>query len=146
MYKVGGKDSFEGRTGFAHFEGSENIGRGEFSTYVEEAGGILNANTSQDRTYYYEILPSNQLELGLWLESERLLHAKVDQVGVETQRDVVKEERRQSMDNQPYGTILYELFRNGFKEHPYKDPNIGYMDDLNNAQEPETLTSTRPRP
>lgn len=141
MYKVGGKDSFEGRTGFAHFfehllfEGSANIGRGEYASYVEEAGGILNANTSQDRTYYYEILPSNQLELGLWLESERLLHANVDQVGVDTQRDVVKEERRQSMDNQPYGTLLFELFRKGFKKHPYKDPNIGYMEDLNNAEE-----------
>ena len=141
MYKVGGKDSFEGRTGFAHFfehllfEGSKNIGRGEYATYVENAGGALNANTSQDRTYYYEILPSNQLELGLWLESERLLHAVVDQEGVETQRSVVKEERRQRMDNQPYGQLLYELFRHGFKEHPYKDPNIGYMEDLNSAQE-----------
>lgn len=141
MYEVGGKDSFEGRTGFAHFfehllfEGSENIGRGEYAKYVEDAGGVLNANTSQDRTYYYELLPSNQLELGLWLESERLLHAVVDQTGVETQRGVVKEERRQRMDNQPYGNLLYELFIHGFKKHPYKDPNIGYMDDLNSAQE-----------
>lgn len=141
MYEVGGKDSFEGRTGFAHFfehllfEGSENIGRGEYADYVESAGGELNANTSQDRTYYYEILPSNQLELGLWLESERLLHAVVDQEGVDTQREVVKEERRQRMDNQPYGSLLYELFRHGFKVHPYKDPNIGYMADLNGAQE-----------
>jgi len=141
MYEVGGKDSFEGRTGFAHFfehllfEGSENIKRGEYAKYVEDAGGVLNANTSQDRTYYYEILPSNKLELGLWLESERLLHAVVDQEGVETQRKVVKEERRQRMDNQPYGSLQYELFRRGFKKHPYKDPNIGYMKDLNGAQE-----------
>ncbi len=140
MYEVGGKDSFEGRTGFAHFfehllfEGSENIGRGEYAKYVEDAGGALNANTSQDRTYYYEILPSNQLELGLWLESERLLHAVVDQEGVDTQREVVKEERRQSMDNRPYGQLLYELFRHGFDKHPYKDPNIGYMADLNSAE------------
>ncbi|MFT4750702.1 MAG: zinc protease [Neolewinella sp.] len=141
MYEVGGKDSFEGRTGFAHFfehllfEGSKNIKRGEYAKYVEDAGGVLNANTSQDRTYYYEILPSNKLELGLWLESERLLHAVVDQKGVETQRSVVKEERRQRMDNQPYGNLQYELFKRGFKEHPYKDPNIGYMEDLNGAQE-----------
>ncbi|TXF87868.1 insulinase family protein [Neolewinella aurantiaca] len=141
MYEVGGKDSFEGRTGFAHFfehllfEGSKNIKRGEYAKYVEDAGGVLNANTSQDRTYYYELLPSNKLELGLWLESERLLHAVVDQEGVETQRSVVKEERRQRMDNQPYGSLQYELFRRGFKEHPYKDPNIGYMEDLNGAQE-----------
>ena len=141
MYKVGGKDSFAGRTGFAHFfehllfEGSENIGRGEFAKYVEDAGGVLNANTSQDRTYYYEILPSNQLELGLWLESERLLHAKVDQKGVDTQRGVVKEERRQRYDNQPYGGIIDEVYMRGFKTHPYKDPNIGYMEDLDSAEE-----------
>ncbi len=140
MYEVGGKDSYEGRTGFAHFfehllfEGSENIKRGEYAKYVEDAGGVLNANTSQDRTYYYELLPSNQLELGLWLESERLLHAVVDQEGVDTQRGVVKEERRQRMDNQPYGSLLYELYRHGFKQHPYKDPNIGYMEDLNSAE------------
>lgn len=141
MYEVGGKDSFEGRTGFAHFfehllfEGSENLERGEIDDYVQAAGGALNANTSQDRTYYYEILPSNQLALGLWIESERLLHAKVLEVGIETQREVVKEERRQRYDNQPYGTVQYELFRRAFKEHPYKDPNIGYMDDLNAAEE-----------
>lgn len=146
MYEVGGKDSFEGRTGFAHFfehllfEGSANIKRGEFAKYVEDAGGVLNANTSQDRTYYYEILPSNQLELGLWLESERLLHADVTQDGVNTQRDVVKEERRQRMDNQPYGSLMYELFKHGFKEHPYKDPNIGYMKDLESAEENDYKT------
>ncbi len=141
MYEVGGKDSFEGRTGFAHFfehllfEGSENIGRGEIDDYVQLAGGALNANTSNDRTYYYELLPSNQLALGLWIESERLLHAKVQTVGVETQREVVKEERRQSYDNRPYGTLTMELYKRAFKEHPYKDPNIGYMEDLNNAEE-----------
>ena len=92
MYHVGSKNENPSRTGFAHFfehllfEGSTNIKRGEYSELVEKNGGALNANTSQDRTYYYEILPSNQLELGLWLESERLLHAKVDQTGVETQR------------------------------------------------------------
>ncbi|MDE0722728.1 MAG: insulinase family protein, partial [Flavobacteriales bacterium] len=81
MYHVGSKNEDPSRTGMAHFfehllfEGSENIERGEFDHYVENAGGILNANTSQDRTFYYELLPSNQLELGLWLESERMLHA-----------------------------------------------------------------------
>ncbi|NJB86375.1 putative Zn-dependent peptidase [Lewinella marina] len=140
MYEVGGKDSFEGRTGFAHFfehllfEGSENLGRGEIDDYVQAAGGALNANTSLDRTYYYEILPSNQLALGLWIESERLLHARVLMEGVETQREVVKEERRQNYDNRPYGTISMELYKRAFKEHPYKDPNIGYMEDLNNAE------------
>ena len=99
MYHVGSKNENPNRTGFAHFfehllfEGSENIERGEFDKYVERAGGTLNANTSFDRTYYFELLPSNQLELGLWLESERMLHAKVEEVGIETQRSVVKEKK-----------------------------------------------------
>lgn len=141
MYHVGSKNENPDRTGFAHFfehllfEGSENIDRGEYDTYIEEAGGTLNANTSNDRTYYYEILPSNQLELGLWLESERMLHAKVENVGIETQREVVKEERRQRIDNQPYGTILQETMKRVFQKHPYRWPVIGSMDHLNAAQE-----------
>lgn len=141
MYHVGSKNENPERTGFAHFfehllfEGSENIGRGEYDKYIEEAGGTLNANTSNDRTYYYEILPSNQLELGLWLESERMLHAKVENVGIETQREVVKEERRQRIDNQPYGTILQETMKRVFREHPYRWPVIGSMDHLNAAEE-----------
>jgi predicted Zn-dependent peptidase len=96
LYHVGSKDEIPTRTGFAHFfehllfEGSENIGRGEYMQLIQSNGGALNANTSNDRTFYYEILPSNQLELGLWMESERMLHAKIDQVGVDTQREVVK--------------------------------------------------------
>ena len=141
MYHVGSKNEEPNRTGFAHFfehllfEGSENIGRGEFDNYVENAGGTLNANTSYDRTYYYEILPSNQLELGLWLESERLLHAKVETKGIETQRQVVKEERRQRIDNQPYGTFLQETMKGLFKKHPYNWPIIGYMEHLDAAVE-----------
>lgn len=79
------------------FEGSDNIPRGQFDKIMESAGGTNNANTTQDRTYYYEILPSNQLELGLWIESERLLHAKIDTIGVETQRKVVKEEKKAAL-------------------------------------------------
>ncbi|MEE9439497.1 MAG: pitrilysin family protein [Saprospiraceae bacterium] len=141
MYHVGSKNEKPDRTGFAHFfehllfEGSENIERGEYDTYVEKAGGTLNANTSYDRTYYYEILPSNQLALGLWLESERMLHAKVEQKGVDTQREVVKEERRQRIDNQPYGSILQESLKRAYKVHPYKWPIIGYMEHLNAAEE-----------
>jgi len=141
MYHVGSKNEEPNRTGFAHFfehllfEGSENIKRGEFDNYVENAGGTLNANTWYDRTYYYEILPSNQLELGLWLESERLLHAKVENVGIETQRQVVKEERRQRVDNQPYGTLLQETMKRLFTKHPYKWPVIGYMEHLDAAVE-----------
>lgn len=141
MYHVGSKNEDPTRRGFAHFfehllfEGSENIERGEFSRHVEKAGGVLNANTTADRTYYYEVLPSNQLELGLWLESERMLHAKVDQKGVDTQREVVKEERRQRYENQPYGTILMEVLSRSYTNHPYRWPTIGFMEDLNAASE-----------
>jgi len=141
MYHVGSKNETPDRTGFAHFfehllfEGSENIERGQFDKYIENAGGTLNANTSYDRTFYYELLPSNQLELGLWLESERLLHAKVENKGIETQREVVKEERRQRIDNQPYGTVIQEMFARTFKDYPYEWPIIGYMEHLNAAEE-----------
>lgn len=140
LYHVGSKDENPERTGFAHFfehllfEGTENIGRGEYMKIVQSNGGILNANTSFDRTFYFEILPSNQLELALWLESERLLHAKIDEVGVETQREVVKEEYRQRYDNQPYGTFLPEMFKRGFEKHPYRWVPIGSLDHLNAAK------------
>jgi len=141
MYHVGSKNEKPKRSGFAHFfehllfEGSENIKRGEFDDYINNAGGMNNANTWYDRTYYYEVLPSNQLGLGLWLESERMLHAKVEQVGVETQRQVVKEERRQRVDNQPYGRLLEETLKRLYKVHPYKSSVIGSMEDLDAAQE-----------
>lgn len=141
MYHVGSKNENPDRTGFAHFfehllfEGSENISRGEYDKYIEKAGGTLNANTSMDRTYYFEILPSNQLELGLWLESERMLHAKVENVGIETQRQVVKEERRQRIDNQPYGSFLEQIMKRAYKTHPYKWPVIGSMAHLDAAEE-----------
>lgn len=141
MYHVGSKNEKPDRTGFAHFfehllfEGSENIERGEFDKYVTNAGGTLNANTSWDRTFYYEVLPSNQLDLGLWLESERMLHAKVEEVGIETQREVVKEERRMRIDNQPYGSIMEEIFGRAFQEHPYRWPVIGSMEHLDAATE-----------
>jgi zinc protease len=141
MYHVGSKNETPGRSGMAHFfehllfEGSENIGRSEYSKYVESNGGALNANTTQDRTFYYDLLPSNQLELGLWLESERMLHAKVEIIGIETQREVVKEEKRLRVDNQPYGTLFQETLDHAYDTHPYSWPPIGSMDDLNAAQE-----------
>jgi predicted Zn-dependent peptidase len=139
MYHVGSKNEKVGRTGFAHFfehllfEGSENIKRGEYMKLVQAAGGQLNANTSQDRTFYFESLPSNQLELGLWMESERMLHAKIDTIGVETQRKVVKEEKKQSYDNRPYGQLLKVVYENSFTEHPYHWTPIGYDKDLSEA-------------
>jgi len=140
LYHVGSKNEDPKRTGFAHFfehllfEGSENIERGEYMKIVQSNGGILNANTSFDRTFYFEILPSNQLELGLWLESERLLHAKIDETGVETQREVVKEEYRQRYENTPYGSFLPEMFKRGFEVHPYNWVPIGSLDHLNEAK------------
>jgi len=139
LYHVGSKDENPERTGFAHFfehllfEGSENIKRGEFDMYIQQAGGYNNANTSQDRTFYYEVLASNNLELGLWLESERMLHAIIDPAGLETQRAVVKEEKRLRVDNQPYGTLLEEVFLRAFRTHPYNWVPIGSMDHIDAA-------------
>lgn len=131
MYHVGSKNEDPQRTGFAHFfehllfEGSENIKRGEYMKMVQAAGGQLNANTTQDRTFYYEVLPSNQLELALWMESERMFHAKIDTIGVETQRKVVKEEKKQRYDNTPYGQLINVVFENAFTVHPYRWTPIG---------------------
>jgi len=136
MYDVGGKDYEPNRTGFAHFfehllfEGTENIERGEWFTIVSSNGGSNNANTSLDRTYYYEVFPSNSLELGLWMESERLMHPIINQIGVDTQNEVVKEEKRLRYDNAPYGGFLGAIGENLFKVHPYKEKNIGEMEDL----------------
>ena len=141
MYHVGSKNENPDRTGFAHFfehllfEGSENIARGEFDKYIQNAGGYNNANTTYDRTYYYEVLPSNHIGTALWLESERMLHAKVEDKGIETQRQVVKEERRQRIDNQPYGTILEESMKRAYTKHPYRWSVIGSMEHLDAAQE-----------
>lgn len=131
MYHVGSKNEDPQRTGFAHFfehlmfAGTENIAPGQFANMVQQAGGDHNANTNADRTFYYEVLPSNQLALGLWLEAERMRSAKIDQVAVETQRAVVKEEKKQRIDNQPYGTILEKSFANAFTVHPYRWVPIG---------------------
>ena len=145
LYHVGSKNEDPNRTGFAHFfehllfEGSENIDRGEFSELVNGAGGTLNAYTTFDKTYYHQVLPSNQLELGLYLESERLLHAKIDSIGIETQRQVVKEERRTSYDNRPYGSLLEETMKRSFTVHPYRWTTIGSMDHLNAAEDHEFM-------
>jgi predicted Zn-dependent peptidase len=139
MYHVGSKNEEPDRTGFAHFfehlmfEGSKNIDRGQFDKIMEGAGAANNASTSFDRTFYYEILPSNQLDLGLWVESERLLHGKIDSIGVETQRKVVKEERSQRMDNQPYGSLLEQTFSHSYKVHPYRWTPIGSTQYIDQA-------------
>jgi len=141
MYHVGSKNEHPELTGFAHyfehllFEGTANIGRGEFSEIVERAGGQLNAGTSFDFTTYFLMLPSNQLELGLWLESERMLHPVIDPIGIATQKDVVIEEMQQVRDNQPYGRLLSELLRASFTIHPYKNDILGRAEHIHAATE-----------
>jgi len=139
MYHVGSKDEQPNRTGFAHFfehllfEGSDNIKRGEFMKIVSSNGGQNNANTSQDRTFYFERFPSNQLATGLWLESERMLHPVINEVGVKTQNEVVKEEKRLRVDNQPYGNFVAEIMKRLFINHPYRWVPIGSMEHLDAA-------------
>lgn len=140
MYHVGAKDEEDGKTGMAHFyehllfTGTKNIGRGEWNKIEAANGGTGNANTNWDRTYYYETFPSNNLELGLWMESERLLHPIIDQKAVDTQNEVVKEEKRQRMDNAPYGKIIYgDVYNHIFDKHNYGRPMIGYIKDLDAA-------------
>ncbi len=139
LYHVGSKNEKPDRTGFAHFfehlmfSGSKYIPRGEYYKMIQNAGGQLNANTTQDRTLYYEILPSNQLSLGLWMESERMLHLKIDSMSVETQRKVVKEERKQRFDNQPYGSVFENIFKYAYKVYPYKWVPIGSVQYIDKA-------------
>ena len=145
MYHVGAKDEQPDRTGMAHFfehllfEGTQNIGKGEWFKLVSSNGGRNNANTTDDRTYYYEIFPSNKLALGLWMESERLLHPIIGQDGVDTQNEVVKEEKRLRVDNQPYSRFLENVKKNIFKKHPYKGTTIGEMKHLDAATLEEFL-------
>jgi len=141
-YHVGSKDEKRGRTGFAHlfehlmFEGSENVPEGMFDKWLEAAGGDNNGSTSEDRTNYWENVPSNALELALYLESDRManLLAAIDQEKLDTQRDVVKNERRQGVENQPYGRA-YEVGLEALYpyNHPYSWPVIGSMEDLSAA-------------
>jgi zinc protease len=138
-YHVGSKNEKPGRTGFAHlfehmlFQGSQHIPIHDHFRLTQQVGGITNGSTWYDRTNYYEILPSPHLELGLWLESDRMgfLLPAITQENLDTQRDVVMNERRQRVDNQPYGRAgerVHELLYPG--EHPYHWPVIGYMEDI----------------
>ncbi len=141
-YHVGSANEREGRTGFAHlfehmlFQGSEHVGANEHFEFVQRAGGTLNGSTWLDRTNYYETLPAHQLELALWLEADRMgrLLPAMTQEKLDTQRDVVKNERRWSVDNQPYGTWWERLPALCFPpEHPFHHSLIGSMDDLSAA-------------
>jgi zinc protease len=145
LYHVGSKNEDPQRTGFAHFfehlmfEGSDNIDRGEYMKLVSNNGGELNANTSWDRTFYFQQLPSNQLELGLWMEAERMAHLKVDSIGIETQRGVVKEEKKQRYENTPYGHLLEQVCANSFVDHPYRWSPIGEAQYIDQAKYSEFM-------
>ena len=142
MYHVGSKNERPGRTGFAHlfehllFQGSEHVHGTEHMRYVQDGGGSMNGSTWFDRTNYYETLPSNRLDLALWLESDRMgfFLPAISQAKLDNQRDVVKNERRQSYENRPYGLAVETVLRETFPEgHPYRHPTIGYMEDLDAA-------------
>ena len=145
LYHVGSKDEDSDRTGFAHFfehllfEGTKNIPKGKWFNIVSSNGGSNNAYTTDDFTYYYENFPSNNLKLGLWMESERMLHPVIDKVGVDTQNEVVKEEKRMRYDNRPYGKWNEKVKSHLFKVHPYKQTTIGKMEHLDAARLDEFL-------
>jgi zinc protease len=145
MYHVGSKNESPDRTGFAHFfehlmfEGTKHIGRGELDQFVEQAGGTSNAFTWFDVTNYFILLPSNQLELGLWIESERLLHPIIDSIGIATQKGVVTEEMKQTRDNQPYGRRLVETLSRAYTKHNYRWDVIGKDPHIRNATDEEIM-------
>ncbi|HKJ02715.1 MAG TPA: pitrilysin family protein [Longimicrobiales bacterium] len=141
-YHVGSRNEKPGRTGFAHlfehimFEGSAHVPEGDFDNLLEAAGGVNNGSTANDRTNYWENIPANALELALWLEADRMgfLLETMTQEKLDLQRDVVKNERRQGVDNQPYGMAYETVYENLYPaDHPYHWPVIGSMDDLSAA-------------
>lgn len=142
MYHVGSKDEPRGRTGFAHlfehllFQGSVHVAGAQHFRYVEDAGGTANGSTWFDRTNYFEALPSHRLDLALWLEADRMgwFLPTITQEKLDTQREVVKNERRQSYENRPYGLAVETMLRTAYPDgHPYRHPTIGYMEDLEAA-------------
>jgi zinc protease len=151
-YHVGSKNERPGRTGFAHlfehmlFQGSEHVGTNEHFRYIQQVGGVANGSTWYDRTNYYETVPTHQLDLALWLESDRMgfFLPALTQENLDTQRDVVMNERRQRVENQPYGQAGERLHELLYPEgHPYHWPVIGYMEDIAAATLEEVQTFFR---
>ena len=138
-YNVGSRNERPGRTGFAHlfehmmFQGSENIGKGEHFIQVLNNGGGMNGTTNEDRTTYFEELPKNQLDLGLFLEADRMRALNINQANLDNQRNAVQEERRQGIDNQPYGRAQLDVDNLSYDNFAYKHSTIGSMSDLNAA-------------
>lgn len=138
-YNVGSRDERPRRTGFAHlfehmmFQGSENVGKGEHFILVLNNGGSANGTTNSDRTNYFQTLPANQLELGLFLEADRMRSLNINQVNFNNQRQTVQEERRQNYDNRAYGKSYEAVIETAYDDFPYKHSTIGSMEDLNAA-------------
>ena len=138
-YNVGSRDERLGRTGFAHlfehilFQGSENVGKGEHIILVQNNGGRANGTTNPERTNYYETLPANQLELGIFLEADRMRAPNITQANFDNQRLTVQEERRQSYDNRAYGKTYEAMIETAYDGFAYKHSTIGSMEDLNAA-------------
>ena len=138
-YNVGSRNERPGRTGFAHlfehmmFQGSENVGKGEHFIQVLNNGGGMNGTTNEDRTTYFEELPKNQIDLGLFLEADRMRALNITQANLDNQRNAVQEERRQGIDNQPYGRAQLDLDNLSYDNFAYKHSTIGSMTDLNAA-------------
>jgi zinc protease len=138
-YHVGSKDERPGRTGFAHlfehmmFKGSKNVQPEEHASMIASVGGQSNAYTNDDTTVFWETVPSQYLPLILWLEADRMATLKIDEATLKAEREVVKEERRLRIDNQPYGRLSEILYANAFTVHPYRHTTIGTMIDLDAA-------------
>jgi zinc protease len=138
-YNVGSHSERPGRTGFAHlfehmmFQGSKNVGKGEHMILIENNGGAMNGTTNEDRTNYFEMLPKNQVDLALFLESDRMRSLAVNQSNLDNQRNAVQEERRLGVDNQPYGKAYLEIDNLSYDNFAYKHSTIGSMADLNAA-------------
>jgi zinc protease len=138
-YHVGSRDEKPGRTGFAHlfehmmFKGSKNVQPESHTSIIASYGGRSNAYTQEDATVFWETLPSQYLPLALWMEADRMATLRVDRDAFEKEREVVKEERRLRVDNQPYGRLNEILFDHAFTTHPYKHATIGSMKDLEAA-------------
>ena len=138
-YNVGSRNERPGRTGFAHlfehmmFQGSMNVGKGEHMMLIQDNGGTMNGTTNKDRTNYFESLPANQLDLALFLESDRMKSLDISQATLDNQRAVVQEEKRQSYDNQPYGQLSETIDKMAYNSFGSQHTTIGSMDDLNAA-------------
>ena len=138
-YHVGSKNEREGRTGFAHlfehmmFKGSKNVEPESHTSIVSSVGGRSNAYTTEDTTVFWQTLPAQYLPLALWLEADRMATLRVDDAAFRREREVVKEERRMRIENQPYGRLSEIIYDHAFVAHPYKHPTIGSMADLEAA-------------